>query len=209
MFVPPFTDYFVWKRRGVELVMLNMHFHLSEPGGVSVLETWRLPPMFRPAGLKRTHKRLWRLYGRWRSGDGLERLQVAAALNGVAAGYFKNHGVPGDRKMVHDAEMLKVRFRLERDTDSAFRAEELARSVHMSVSQMNRRFRRAFGVSPKGYWQKVRQTNIQHALRYSALSLSEIAEQHGFTSYYYFLKWFKKMEGISPSAYRRAGRFEL
>jgi LDH2 family malate/lactate/ureidoglycolate dehydrogenase/AraC-like DNA-binding protein len=92
----------------------------------------------------------------------------------LVTSYFREHGVSGDRKTVHDAQMLRLRARLEREADVAFQADELALSVHMSVSQMNRRFRRAFGISPKGHWQKVRQTRIQYALRYSSLSLNEI-----------------------------------
>lgn len=209
MFVPPFTDYFVWKRRGVELGMLNIHFHLSEPGGMSILETWRLPPSFRPNGHARIHKRLRKLYSKWDQRRGLDRLVVAAALNGLVTSYFKKHGLPGDRNLIHDPQMLGLRTRLEREAEEAFQADQLARSVHMSVSQMNRRFRSAFGVSPKGYWQKVRQARIQYALRYSSLSLNEISDQFGFSSYYYFLRWFKKMEGISPSAYRRGRKLAL
>lgn len=66
-----------------------------------------------------------------------------------------------------------------------------------------RRFRQATGLSPIEYVQTLRIEEAKHLLETTGLALEEIAEQVGYVEPASFRRLFRKMVGISPSAYRR------
>jgi AraC-like DNA-binding protein len=102
--------------------------------------------------------------------------------------------------------MERLRRALHVKAEAPFSAEACAAGVSLSVSQMNRRFRQAYGTSPKAYWQKVRIARIQAMLRYGSDTLTSIANRFGFSDLFYFSKWFKHLEGVSPRHFRKATR---
>ena len=53
------------------------------------------------------------------------------------------------------------------------------------------------------YLTSLRLQKAKTLLKEPNLSIQEIAEQSGYTDYFYFTKVFKKAEGISPSKYRK------
>ena len=70
----------------------------------------------------------------------------------------------------------------------------IARSVRISISQLERDFMRVLGTTPRAYQQRVR---IEAALRLmpGPLNLSEIALLSGFTDHSSFSRRFKLMTG--------------
>lgn len=81
--------------------------------------------------------------------------------------------------------------------------EELSSRFFISKFYLSRLFREQYGMSVSDYILDLRIRHAKELLRFSALSLNEIAEQCGFYDLPYFSRTFKKAEGISPSAYRK------
>jgi len=54
------------------------------------------------------------------------------------------------------------------------------------------------------YIAQLRIQSAKELLRDESLSIQEIAERVGYNDYYYFTKVFKKVQGISPSKYRKS-----
>ncbi|MDA3961527.1 MAG: AraC family transcriptional regulator [Planctomycetota bacterium] len=77
----------------------------------------------------------------------------------------------------------------------------LARDHHMSASQLSRRFKSAFGISPSTYLQEVR---LREALRLLAegCAVSVVAPMVGFDDPKYFARVFARRMGMPPSAAR-------
>ncbi|WP_231746125.1 AraC family transcriptional regulator [Rosistilla oblonga] len=84
----------------------------------------------------------------------------------------------------------------------ALSSEELATMAGLSVSHFERRFRLAFGASPRQYLIRVRIENAATKLRSSDQSITAIALSCGFYDHAHFSRSFKNLMNMSPSAYR-------
>jgi AraC-like DNA-binding protein len=82
--------------------------------------------------------------------------------------------------------------------------ESLAKAVGISRSGFAARFTELIGEPPLQYLARWRMAKAAQALRESDASLVEIAERVGYFSEASFSKAFKRWEGESPGAYRRA-----
>lgn len=92
--------------------------------------------------------------------------------------------------------------RLRKNWDQPLRLGELARSVGISKSQIERDFKRLFGVTPRGFLQ---QTRMDEALRFleTDTNIAAIAYDCGYADHSAFTRRFRQVVGISPSEYRR------
>jgi AraC family transcriptional regulator of arabinose operon len=99
----------------------------------------------------------------------------------------------------YTASRMKA-FILERAT-SSFKIEEVARHVGLSVSRAVHLFKETFGVSMVQYTNDLRLSTSVERMRYSRLSLEQVAETSGFSSYSYFHRVFRQKYGLSPTQY--------
>jgi len=63
-------------------------------------------------------------------------------------------------------------------------------------------FKRATGLSPTQYMNHFRINRTKEDLRFSNLSITEIAEKHYFSSVHYFSRLFRQITGQTPRKYR-------
>lgn len=82
------------------------------------------------------------------------------------------------------------------------RIEDLCQQVHLSQNQLNRVIRDMFGMTFKQKLTEVRIAYIQYFLKYSTLSINEIAQQTNFLENSNFSLFFKQHCGECPSHYR-------
>ncbi|QDT04774.1 HTH-type transcriptional activator Btr [Rubripirellula lacrimiformis] len=81
-------------------------------------------------------------------------------------------------------------------------SEDLAEMAGLSVSHFERRFRRAFGSSPRQYLVRVRVEHAARMLQETTKTVSEIAHACGFYDHAHFSRSFRKIMQQSPSEYR-------
>jgi transcriptional regulator GlxA family with amidase domain len=86
---------------------------------------------------------------------------------------------------------------------------QLASQMSLSGRTLNRRFKRATGLSPQAYLQSLRIAGAKDLLRHSNLSISEVAWQVGLQDVSYFSQLFRRHSGMSPLRYREAVRGKL
>jgi AraC family L-rhamnose operon transcriptional activator RhaR/AraC family L-rhamnose operon regulatory protein RhaS len=94
--------------------------------------------------------------------------------------------------------------RMERSYAEALSLEDLAKEANMSVRNFQRRFREAVGTTPFEHLQGIRVGRAKALLRDPSLSMTQIAFLAGFSDSNYFARQFRRLEGVSPSASRRA-----
>lgn len=81
--------------------------------------------------------------------------------------------------------------------------DELVKMSGFSPSRFRLLFKQKVGISPKQYILNRRLDRIKSQLSDTAIPLSEIANENGFSDYYQFSAFFKGKTGVSPTEYRK------
>lgn len=81
--------------------------------------------------------------------------------------------------------------------------EQLADISHLSISALERRFKKHLGKTPKRFINEVRLENARRLLVETTQSVAMVANDVGFTDHSYFSKQFKLLFGQLPSALRK------
>ncbi len=95
-----------------------------------------------------------------------------------------------------------INYLEEHYTDNALSIGALARQCSMSEAYFRRCFKEAYRLSPNQYIKEMRMNRAKDLLKTGLLSISEVAEQVGFSDIYYFSKAFKKAVGVNPTMYK-------
>lgn len=82
-------------------------------------------------------------------------------------------------------------------------ADELSHHFGLSRTHMTRCFKEYTGFAPHEYITQLRIYNAKFLLRATDLSIEDISRRTGFTDSVYFIQVFKKIEGITPSKFRK------
>jgi AraC-like DNA-binding protein len=98
--------------------------------------------------------------------------------------------------------MHEVASYMQAHMQQAVAIADVARHFSLSEVTLRRRFREAFGMSPKHYLLELRLNQAQHLLTTTDFSMQEIALQMGFFDLAHFSSTFRKHYGLSPSAWR-------
>lgn len=113
----------------------------------------------------------------------------------------------------HDAEPIKQDPRiqdaigcLEEYFDQPLGVEDIAEQVHMSVSHLAHLFSSQVGMSPIMYRDKIRIERSMSLLLSTNKSIMEIAASVGYENPCHFATRFRKIAGVTPSAYRVTGK---
>lgn len=81
--------------------------------------------------------------------------------------------------------------------------KDLAKISGMSISQFERRFRKAFGTSPRQYLLRLRVNAAARALIETDDTVASIAQDCGFHDHAHMCRSFRSMMNKSPTAFRR------
>jgi len=91
---------------------------------------------------------------------------------------------------------------MEQHISEAFTIKEVSSHVHLNASYFSVLFKEETGVSFTDFLSSLRLDKAKMLLRDSELSLDDICEQIGIQSTSYFIKMFKKFEGVTPKQFR-------
>lgn len=147
------------------------------------------------------------------------RRQFNAILQRLEAGYTDHTLLEMSRFFVNLTTLLHVDAGPLREVQQRERIEEAmdkmrqtlskpmslqtyAKSVGFSVSQFSFLFNRHYGTSPMAYFTELRMQRAKALLDSTSLSIKEVAWESGFEDQLYFSRIFKRVSGISPTAYR-------
>ncbi|XEC92891.1 helix-turn-helix domain-containing protein [Paenibacillus tarimensis] len=96
----------------------------------------------------------------------------------------------------------RIKAYIEEHAISSFKIGDVARHVELSESRCSHLFKECYGKTIIEYMQEIRLSVAEERIKYSSLTLEQIAETCGFGSYSYFFRVFRKKYGISPVDYR-------
>ena len=102
-----------------------------------------------------------------------------------------------------DSEMMAVQNWLEANYNCQVDYERLARRFRVSRRSLERRFKRALGITPLGYLQRLRVEKAKSLLEEGGHTFSEITYLVGYEDLAFFRKLFTRLTGLKPREYRQ------
>ena len=103
-----------------------------------------------------------------------------------------------------DRRIELVISKIETETSTSWDTETLAELVDLSPSRFRHLFKHETGISPAHYLKDFRLRKAELMLRTTLLSVKQILKQVGIRSNTHFVHDFRKLYGVTPTAYRRA-----
>lgn len=97
-------------------------------------------------------------------------------------------------------ELIAQRF------DGPLEVTELAHAVDLSVSQLNRRFRATYQMSPSEYLQRLRVHEASRLLAETEKAIGEVALATGFYDQAHLTRMFRKWMGMTPTDFRKESK---
>jgi AraC-like DNA-binding protein len=115
--------------------------------------------------------------------------------------------IPQALMRVYDWKRVQSAAKLLYHTMGQCRIEELADACHTSVRNLERRFQRVVGATPKFFARTVRFEQAQRRLMFEPESdLTHVAHECGYFDQAHFIKEFRAFTGMTPSEYAQRMR---
>jgi AraC-like DNA-binding protein len=99
-----------------------------------------------------------------------------------------------------------VRIHIDQHYKKKIQLDDLAATFYISKFHLCREFKKIYGITIIDYLTVKRITYTKEMLRFSSLSIEEIAMSSGYPDASYFNKVFRKTESITASEYRKQWR---
>ena len=106
-------------------------------------------------------------------------------------------------------QMRRLTGHIDANIGRRISISELAALLHLSPSHFHRAFKSAFGVAPHRYLARRRIEVAQGLMLTTHNTLSEIALQCGLADQSHLSRWFRRVVGDTPHAWRRMRRGAL
>ena len=113
-------------------------------------------------------------------------------------------GIPFIQHQIHDAYILSAMKYITKNIRQKIVLEDICVALGTNASTLNLKFRQHLNMSVGQFITSERMKKARSLLVHSTYSISEIALRCGYANMYYFSNAFKKENGISPFAYRKA-----
>lgn len=100
-------------------------------------------------------------------------------------------------------EVSQIKSYLDEHYHEKLSLESVAKEFFIEKHYLAKLFKNQYGVTLVTYLQQVRITHAKQLLRFTDKSIEEIGLECGIGELHYFSRVFKKLEGISPSEFRK------
>lgn len=110
----------------------------------------------------------------------------------------------GERPPAYDRMIDNVISEIREHYMEDISLTSLSAKYNISMGHLSKMIKESLSVNFSDYIASLRIQRAKELLRDDRLSIQEIAEIVGYNDYFYFTKDFKRVEGISPSKYRKS-----
>ena len=103
---------------------------------------------------------------------------------------------------MEDARLTRAKRYIWDHADQNVKVCDVAAEVHLSVRQLERIFYAGEGISIAEMIDRARLNRARELLSDPALTVLEVSERLSFSNEYNFIRFFKRLEGVTPGKYR-------
>ncbi len=103
-----------------------------------------------------------------------------------------------------DQRISEINTYIEEHLGDRVTCQDIANNVHLSSRQLNRVVQNEFGMPVSDYIDRLKCEHAKNLLLHSDMPTSRVATAIGFASEFSFSKFFKRVEGMAPSQFRRS-----
>jgi AraC-like DNA-binding protein len=126
----------------------------------------------------------------------LEMLEIAMIIEYCNA--VKNFAIKG-----HSSAVKKAIMYINLHFHENINLQSVADEIGFNRTYLAKRFKEEMNITVISYIQKKRIDEAAFLIEQGMLSITDISEQVGFSSYNYFFKVFKDVKGMTPTEYKR------
>jgi len=128
---------------------------------------------------------------------------IVNELNEIIGSYGITRHLQKQAMVMSGVEAIKVPVDYIREHyQENFTIDELAEVTHLSVSALERRFKKYLNKTPKQFINEVRLENAQRLLVETNIPISQVSDAVGFSDHSYFSKQFRSFFDELPSDFR-------
>ncbi|MBN1555300.1 MAG: helix-turn-helix transcriptional regulator [Phycisphaerae bacterium] len=189
--------------------VLYIHFTAAVLGDMDLFDYLGCPLDLQPKDIGKIVMRLEEIIVAWKGNSPGKELEVKGLLLQLLSPFL----AAGDRNKQEDRREELRRFSpvlqyIDANLHRRITLAELAGLFHRAPTYFSRQFVKAMGIPPMRYVLRRRIERGQQVLWNSDETLESIAGQLAFSDAFHFSKTFKRVAGLSPSAFRaRKNRF--
>ncbi len=144
------------------------------------------------------------LYNIAGSEDYIRDMKLNAVLNELLAVIMEQSWHPENKSVGKKRrELVEVKAFLDEHYTEKITLDLLAASFYIDKFYLSKIFKETYGTTINSYILSKRITQAKRLLRFTDLSIDEIGSRVGMNDANYFSRSFKKLEGISPSEYKK------
>lgn len=125
-----------------------------------------------------------------------------SALLGILHERVSAGAIPPSTSSLSNASFLEMIHYINTHYDRGLSLGELAREMNLNANYLSQVFKKETGKTFLKYITDLRIEKAKQMLDCGEYSISEISSSLGFNDYFYFLKTFKRVTGLTPKQYK-------
>ena len=135
----------------------------------------------------------------------LKDMKICEKLTGLLTllmedSWHPTTSIPSQKKK---RSLQEVKEYLDSHYQDKITLDDLSKRFYIDKYYLTKLFKEQYGISIVNYLMQIRITNAKRLLRFTDLSVEKVGRQCGFDDPNYFARAFGKVEGCSPTEYRK------
>ena len=172
----------------------NIYEKYLERGGQAIIH---------PKELRKFEEAWLDLYNLATTFDYIRDMRINEGLTSILTLLMAESWHPGNGKNYKKQNLFEIKKYLDIHYREKITLDKLAEKFFINKFYLTRAFKSQYGISINNYLLQIRITRAKQLLRFTDKTSETIGLECGMGELYYFSRTFKKVEGISPSEYRR------
>ncbi|MEO0846813.1 MAG: AraC family transcriptional regulator [Cyanobacteria bacterium J06648_1] len=143
-----------------------------------------------------------------RGKDGMGQLYIDSLANALMVNVLRDYSIIKPQATIYegglsDRSLFQAIEYIDHHLSQSIKLEDLSNHVGISKFHFSRLFKKSLGITPHQYVMQQRIERAKQLLSKADLSISDIALDCGFNSHAHLGKYFHKIVGMTPKAYRQ------